>query len=550
MVAKKGRNESAGLSGEASTPPFFVGGGELDRHGQRSGLNGVSASAIGMGLVLKGQPMEARAAVEGDGVPDEAGDGERREPPLDAVESDPSAQKAAPDALVGEVSGGDVDGPIGDAGGAASGPVMAAGRTSGIGDAGAAASATAVMLSDSKADEVVLSREGETGQPAVELDFDSDEDDGLPGSVFEPVFGDDGIVDSLLDVLVGEGGVLDGLLGEDGLLDDVLDTLVGEDGILDLSVLEGLLGEDGYLGGAINVILGDEGLVADIVGEDGVVGDLLEALVEDNGVLDSLLSPVLGGGVVDDLLGEDGIVPGLIGDLFGGDGLVDEVVGNVPVVGGLLGSGGLLGVVFGENSALGGLLGFGDDEDSAASDEAVELSEDDGFLDDLLGLGEMAEGAADEVVGTVTELFDGLSLDGVGDVMTDLLGDEDVFGVDVPETATDGFDDLYAGLVGETSLVGTLVGEGLVGETADLLADGEVDALLNEILGPSSSDVTGGEGVFDALLGEASEAGEGGEFQVGGLLAESGGLVDGIATALDADVSLLDGLLSTEDDSV
>lgn len=548
MVAKKGRNESAGLSGEANTPPFLGGVSEVDRQGQRSGLNGVTASAIGMGLVLQGQPMEARASTGGDGVPDDAGDAERREVPPDVVESDPYEQKAPQDALADEMSGGDADDPVGDAELAASGPVVAAGRTSGIDDAGAAASATAAMLSDNKADEVVLSREGEAGQPAVELDFDSDEDEGLPGSVFEPVLGDDGIVDNLLDVLVGEGGVLDGLLGEDGLLDDVLDTLVGEDGILDLSVLEGLLGEDGYLGGAINVILGDEGLVADIVGEDGVVGDLLEALVEDDGVLDSLLSPVLGGGVVDDLLGEDGIVPGLIGDLFGGDGLVDEVVGNIPVVGDLLGSGGLLGVVFGENGALGGVLGFGgDDEDSAASDEAVEPSEDDGFLDDLLGLGETAEGAADEAAGIVTDLFEGLSLDGVGDVMTDLLGDEDIFGVDVPETATDGFDDLYAGLVGETSLVGTLAGEGLIGETADLLADGEVDALLNEILGPSSSDVTGGEGVFDALFGEADESGE---TQVGGLLAETGGLVDGIVNALDSDASLLDGLLSTQDDSV
>jgi len=80
---------------------------------------------------------------------------------------------------------------------------------------------------------------------------------------------------------------------------------------------------------------------------------------------------------------------------------------------------------------------------------------------------------------------------------------------------------------------------------SDALPDGEVDTLLNEILGPSSSDVLAGGDALSALLDEAGDSDTSG---VGGLLADNvGGLVDDVSDAFDAGASLLDGLMDDQD---
>lgn len=554
MAAKTGRHKLVEHQGEASASSAVGGAPNPDRHGPASVLNGASASAIGMGLAMQGGATEVLAEGVGDAVVDDAADKDQqetadREPEVLPEQSSTETPFDGPPVDTTEVVPEEAEELAFAPEGAALGPVSAAGRTSEIEDAGTSAEIMATMLADDEAGEIEPLRKDETVQPEVTLPFedaDDSETEGPLDPILDPVIGDDGVVDNVLDTLLGEGGVLDGLLGEDGILDDVLGGLIGDDGIIDLTGLENLLGEDGYLGGAINVILGDEGLLADILGEGGLADDLLEPLVSDGGVLDSLLSPVLGGGAVDDLLGEGSVVPGAVEDLFGDDGLVDEIIGDVPIVGDMLGPDGLLGSVLGEGSALGGLLGLGSDDAEQDSDplEADETAEDDGFLNDLLGIG----ATTDDVTDVVADIGGGVSFDAVGDLMSGLLSDEDTFGVDVPDSSSGGLDDLYAGLVGENSLTGSLVGEGLLGSTTDpLLADDEIDNLLSEILGPSSSDVTGGGDLFDALF-EDDSTGE--TDQVGGLLGDVSGLADGVLSGLDADGSLLDGLLSGDDDNV
>ena len=116
----------------------------------------------------------------------------------------------------------------------------------------------------------------------------------------------------------------DGLLGEDGLVDDVLDAVVGEDGLID-----DLLGEDGLVSDVIDVIVGEDGLLGNVLG---------------------------GGGLVDGLLGEDGLVDGVLGEDGLVDGVLDVVVGDDGLLGSVLGDGGLVDGVLGEEGVVDGVL--------------------------------------------------------------------------------------------------------------------------------------------------------------------------------------------------
>ncbi len=539
LVTKRETESKTERSKESATAPFSVESVGAERLNTKSGLNGVSASAIGMGLALQSGLTGSLAAFAQDAEVSDSPDADTSGAPNGISEGTASAnlQDTLPDVTNGDISEDD-DVSLEDIVGEASGAVAAAGRTSDISNAGAAAAAAEVLLSDATEtdNENLLSEQASA--TVVDL-LDESDADGVLGTVLDPILGDDGLVDNLLDTLLGEGGILDTLLGDDSLVDSLLDTLIGEDGLLDLEALEVVLGPDGLLGGAISELLGDESLVASILGDEGVVDDLVEALTGTGGVLDNILGPVLGDDVVGNIIGEDSIVSGLVGNLLGDGGLVDELVGDIPVVGDLLDEDGLLGNVIGEDSALGGLLGLGGSDEETGSSE--DDSEEGDYLDALLGL----DNPAGDLGDTVSGVLDDISLDGAGDVMAGLLGDEDVFDVDVPDAASSGFDDLFAGLVGEDSLVGSLVDEGLLAGGSDALPDGEVDALLSEILGPSNSDVLAGGDALTALLDEAGDSDSPG---AGGLLADNvDGLVNDVSDAFDAGASLLDGLMDDQD---
>ncbi|WP_460274785.1 hypothetical protein [Celeribacter sp. ULVN23_4] len=430
-------------------------------------------------------------------------------------------EEASPDASVDEDSEQSVD----DFGVVTSGLVAAAGRTGQTSDAGAANAAAVEILAEARGAEDARIGVDSGVSPSVDL-FEDDDGDGLLGDVLDPIIGDDGLVASLLDALLGEGGILDTLLGDESLVGTLLDTLIGEGGLLDLDALETLLGPDGLLGSALTELLGDESLLAELLGEDGVIDDLMDALVGEDGVLSSILDPILGDGVLDGVLGEGGIISDVVDDLFGEDGLLNDLVGDLPIVGGLVGDGGL----------LSGLLGLGGGGDETAD---VDGEEEGDFLDTLIGL-DASAGDVGAVLGDVTDAV----FDGVDDVLTGLLGDEDVFDIDVPETALGGFDDLFAGLVGEDSLTGALADQGLLADDGGLPLDGEIDNLLSEILGPSSPDVIAGGDALDAILGEV--AGDSGD-AVGGLLAETGELAGALVDTVGLEDTLLGGLFPDDD---
>lgn len=631
VVAKKGRHEAVDRTGESSATSLSVSVLGSDQQETRSGLNGAAVSGIGMGLVLQGGRAEARFA-EGDAT---MGPGEMvgidEHPAITVGDSEAAPESIDLQVMAQAVAGEtlketEVEPPVEVAELEPAGVVAASGRTSEIDVAGLAAASAAATLAKSETEEPSNLRV-QAPRVHVEIEFEG-EGAGLMGSVLDPVLGG-GVVDNLLDTVAGEGGILDSLLGEGSVVDELIGAIVGENGLPGLDVLEGLVGDDGYLGGVINVVLGDEGLVAEVLGEEGVVDDLLESLVGGGG----LLGGVLGSEPSDSVLGEGGAVLGVLEDLIGDEGLVGEVFGVVPVVSDLLGAEEMFGSVLGGDSALGGLLGMGGDdvahardgdtgssttgllgaltgngvllgslvgvdaegggternaaasgvgdsgiaESTSAADRASDASDangtdpdltgphpamvlgstddsdiqedlarepgDDGFLDTLVGVGAGNDVAAD-LSENLTQIGGAIFPDEMCDVLTGLLGDDDTFGAEVPSGEIDGFDDLFAGLVGDNSLTGALVGRG-----GNLLADDEVDDLLSEILGPSSADVTGGEGdVIGVLLGD-TDADES-TAQVGGLLAGIGGLFGDAALGIDVENTLLEELFSTQDDSL
>lgn len=526
-MAKNDQDKPVQRSIDEAALPFPVGVPQQERLNQKSGLNGATATAIGMGLALQAGLAEGLSAFDGEpeeGAAEKDGSEDVAQLALTETEApeDGELNEELPD--VGADEG--ADDVLGEFDVVSSGAVAAAGRTAQTSDAGVANAAAVEILAE--ANEAEAARLGAESTEHPNADFfedDADDDDGgLLGDVLDPIIGDDGLVDTLLDTLLGEGGILDSLLGDESLVGTLLDTLIGEDGLLDLDALEALLGPDGLLGSALTELLGDESLLAELLGEDGVIDDLMDALVGEEGVLSSILDPILGDGVLDGVLGDGGIISDVVDDLFGEGGLLDDLIGDLPILGDLVGDGGL----------LGGLLGLGGGDDVAAEGE-----EEGDFLDTLIGL-DTAAGEVGDVLGDVTDTV----LDGVDDVLTGLLGDEDVFDVDVPETALGGFDDLFAGLVGEDSLTGSLAGQGLLAGDTGLPLDGEIDSLLNEILGPSSSDVMAGGDALDAILGEVAE--DGGDV-VGGLLGETGDLAGALVDTVGLEDALLGGLFSDDE---
>ena len=152
--------------------------------------------------------------------------------------------------------------------------------------------------------------------------------------------GTTGVVEAVLDPVLGPvGDLTDDLLGQDGLVGGVLDPVLGDGGLVD-SVLDPVLGSVGDL---------TDGLL----GQDGLVGGVLDPVLGEDGVVEAVLDPVLGpvGDLTDDLLGQDGLVGGVLDPVLGEDGVVeavlDPVLGSVGgVTDGLLGQGGLLGGIF------------------------------------------------------------------------------------------------------------------------------------------------------------------------------------------------------------
>ena len=152
--------------------------------------------------------------------------------------------------------------------------------------------------------------------------------------------GTTGVVEAVLDPVLGPvGDLTDDLLGQDGLVGGVLDPVLGDGGLVD-SVLDPVLGSVGDL---------TDGLL----GQDGLVGGVLDPVLGEDGLVDGVLDPVLGsvGDLTDDLLGQDELVGGVLDPVLGEDGVVeavlDPVLGSVGgVTDGLLGQGGLLGGIF------------------------------------------------------------------------------------------------------------------------------------------------------------------------------------------------------------
>ncbi|AJE48856.1 hypothetical protein P73_4141 [Celeribacter indicus] len=509
-----------------------------DRLSGSSSLNGMTATAIGMGLALQlGSNRDAAAfAGEAGGESDTPNEGDATSvaagtmapaKPAGGVAGEEVA--AQPSVLSAPVVEDVIDPALSEV---AAGGAAAAGRTSEIENAGYAADRAQAVLAEIAGAEGASSFSGVgTGTSQGVLpggNSDNDGGGGLLDTVLDPILGDEGLLDSLLDALFGEDGILSGLLGDEGAVGELLDGLIGEDGLIDLGFLEDLLGDDGLLGGIVDIIAGEDGLLSG----DGI----LDPILGDDGLLGGLLDPILDLGPVDDLLGENGLLPDLTDQLFGEDGLIDGVVGDIPVLDPILGDDGLLGGLLGSGGLLGGLLGGGGSDaagDPAPSDEPpiVEDASDDGFLHGLLGLGEdVTTGLAD--AGT--------------DIVSGLLGDDDVFGLDVLGDA-DG--DLFAGLAGDDSLAGLLIEQGVIGGTGDA-DEGEVDTLLSEILGPAESDLAAGGDALGALLGEdgAASLADG----LTGLLTDGGpldlGSVFELSDGPDLGVSLLDGLLPDQSD--
>lgn len=517
-----------------------------------AGLSDFAASAIGMGLVLNGGARSAAASTPSE-VSEEAeteGTDRAAQNGVTPATGEPGAN-GAPE---GQQGANDNESPEGEEGEQEqlsdlpppSGGTAAGGMTANVRNAGLVSGQIfeekAAQEEDSEA-----SNEEATEAPTVDIIAGAD-------GLLQPILGEDGLLDDLLDLLLDEGGLLDSILGDDGLVDTVIDTilgtdgildgLVGEDGLLDVdAVVDELLGEDGILTDIVGDILGDGGLLGGVIdvvlGEDGLISEIgvLDPLVGEDGLVGHLLEPVLGA---------DGLLDDAVGNLIGEDGIIDELVADVPLLDPLLGSDGLVGQVLDVEDGLigtvvGGLLGGGAPEDpqKAAQGESTDgAGDDDAFLENLLAMPTNEDPGAE-----------GLVLDG-------LLGEEDVFGFEVApfDVVGDAVDDLYAGLTGDGGLTGAVVDSGLLSGQVEV-DDAEVDALLSDILGPSTADAVAGGDALAILLSDIAEEGEStsedGAANIFGLN-EDGLLDDAPAAVLDGalgeGVQLIDGLFSDETD--
>ena len=132
--------------------------------------------------------------------------------------------------------------------------------------------------------------------------------------------GTTGVVEAVLDPVLGPvGDLTDDLLGQDGLVGGVLDPVLGDGGLVD-SVLDPVLGSVGDL---------TDGLL----GQDGLVGGVLDPVLGEDGVVEAVLDPVLGsvGGVTDGLLGQGGLLGGIFNPAPAKDGPTNQA--SSPLLG-------------------------------------------------------------------------------------------------------------------------------------------------------------------------------------------------------------------------
>ena len=132
--------------------------------------------------------------------------------------------------------------------------------------------------------------------------------------------GTTGVVEAVLDPVLGPvGDLTDDLLGQDGLVGGVLDPVLGDGGLVD-SVLDPVLGSVGDL---------TDGLL----GQDGLVGGVLDPVLGEDGVVEAVLDPVLGsvGGVTDGLLGQGGLLGGIFNPAPAQDGPTNQA--SSPLLG-------------------------------------------------------------------------------------------------------------------------------------------------------------------------------------------------------------------------
>lgn len=317
----------------------------------------------------------------------------------------------------------------------------------------------------------------------------------------------------IINIVPGDHSVPGGLLGEDGLVGPVIDLVVGDDGLVN-GVLDGVLGENGVVG----VLVGEDGLLSGVLGDGGLV----DSVIGDGGVVDGLLGKegliggVLGdGGLVGGLLGEEGLVGGALGDdgLIGGiaDDLLEPVLGDGGVVGGLLGEEGLVGGVLGDGGLAGGLLGDDRLIGGVADDLLGPVLGDGGLLGGLLGgVGSDPEKDIPNDLPGGSEGLNEETLSG-GPILGAVLGDE--------------------GLVGKAPVVGGLLGGLLGGQPAAVTDiarnvmpapeaaadtsfddmpvddDGFLDTLVagsaEELFGAADTLLDPGTSLFDGLLGDA-----------------------------------------------
>ncbi len=456
---------------------------------------------------------------------------------------------------------------------------------------------------DGVVDTVVDTVLGEDGVVDVVLG-----DDGI----VDTILGDDGVVDTVLDTVLGDDGVVDVVLGDDG----VVDTVLGDDGVVD-TVVDTVLGDDGV----VDVVLGDDGIVDTILGDDGVVGTVVDTVLGDDGIVGSLLGDVLGGitendspdvledpisNVVDNVEPLTDVVTDSVETVVDTtDDLIETVAAPLETV--VDTTDDLIETVTAPLETVVDTTDDLIDTVTAPLETVVDTTDD--LIDTVAAPLETVVDTTDDLIDTVAapletvveDVTSGLSplveeligedgiLDGDdgfldtligGDSPTSLLGfgggdsdsaeasvfggllgEEDIFGLDVAADTDVGADDLFAGLSGDASLTGTLVDQGLfeAAASADGTApDPEIDDLLNDILAGGVEDVLGEQNTFNDLLDAAAPDGDGLLSDV----AESGGLlvdnaVDDAMNTLfntggDAETSLLDGLFdsSSNNDAV
>ena len=390
----------------------------------------------------------------------------------------------------------------------------------------ARASAAATVQTAREVASVVIHREGSETPSQMETESAAENDqvaerdkggEGVLENVLETLNRENGVVDSLLDTVAGEDGIVDAILGEDGVVNGLLDVVAGEDGLLD-SVLDVVTGDDGLVGSLTETVLGD----------DGIVNGLLEGVAGEDGVVSGILGTVTGSG---------GLLGGLLGGGWDEPSTEDPVTAQVDDV-----AAGIADSVLSEDGLVDGALDAATDDGGAVDMVADVVADEDGVVSGLL-----------DTVAVEDDFLESLLADDGGpDLLEGLLGDDDVYAVDVTPEALVGEDDLFVGLGSEYDLSGTLVDEGMIGTASDA-ADAEIDDLLISILGsPVDGDITSAAfSAFDALLddvlGAETELGSALEPEnetlfgddavdsamsalFGGVVEESGGLLGGLGT--------------------